>query len=83
MKKILIIVLCLTLISTGCINNTQASKVSYNLSKEADNFNITRRLVVMNVRDNSIVLQAVGKISINADTADNQLEILAEVSPGV
>jgi len=82
MKKILIIVLCLVLISVGC-SNTQASKVSYNLSKEADNFNITRRLVVMNVRDNTIIMQAIGKISIEADTADNQLEIVAETAPGI
>lgn len=66
---------------TGCDN--QAAIVSHNLSKEADNFNITRRLLVMNTRDNSIIMQAVGKISITADTADNQLEIIAEVSPGV
>ena len=82
MKKLLVIILCLVLISTGC-TNTEASKVSYNLSKEADNFNIIRRLVVMNVRDNTIIMQAVGKISITADTADNQLEIVAEISPGV
>lgn len=83
MKKILIIILCVMFISTGCIMDTQASKVSYNLSKEADNFNITRRLVVMNVRDNTIIMQAIGKISITADTADNQLEIIAETAPGV
>ncbi len=82
MKKILIVILCLMLVSVGCIDN-QARKVSYNLSKEADNFNVIRRLVVMNVRDNTIIMQAIGKISITADTADNQLEIIAEVSPGV
>ena len=80
MKKILVMMLCLAFISTGCTN---ADKVSYNLSKEADNFNITRRLVVMNVRDNTIIMQAIGKISITADISDNQLEILAEVAPGV
>lgn len=82
MKKILIIILCSMLVSVGCSDN-QARKVSYNLSKEADNFNVIRRLVVMNVRDNTIIMQAIGKISITADTADNQLEIIAEVSPGV
>ncbi len=82
MKKILIVILCLILVSVGCSDN-QARKVSYNLSKEADNFNVTRRLVVMNVRDNTIIMQAIGKISITADRADNQLEILAETSPGV
>lgn len=82
MKKVLIVILCLMLVSVGCSDN-QAQKVSHNLSKEADNFNVVRRLVVMNVRDNTIIMQAIGKISITADTADNQLEIIAEISPGV
>ncbi len=82
MKKILVVLAIILMVSVlaGC---TQAEKVSYNLSKEADNFNITRRLVVMNVRDNTIIMQAVGKISITADIADNQLEIIAEIAPGV
>lgn len=83
MKKLLIIILCVMFVTTGCFLDTEADKVSYNLSKEADNFNITRRLVVMNVRDNTIIMQAIGKISINVDMADSQLEIVAEVSPGV
>ena len=82
MKKIKLIAVMLVIMAifAGC---TEADKVSANLSKEADNFNIPRRLVVMNLRDNTIILQAVGNISIYKDNTDNQLEITAEIGPGV
>lgn len=82
MKKIKILMI-LVVLMIGVTSCTEAQKVSSNLSKEADNFNITRRLLVMNLRDNSIILQAVGKISITKDNEDNQLEIVAEISPGL
>ncbi len=81
-KRISIIFMAVILIAALSACSTEADKVSYNLSKEADNFNITRRLLVMNLRDNTIILQAVGKISIHKDNADNQLEITVETSPG-
>lgn len=64
----------------GC---NQAERVSYNLSQEADNFNSVRQLTVMNCITNEILFQMTGKLSIEADTADNQLEIIAEVEDGV
>ena len=84
-KKILalvcVVALLLTLLAlSGC--DTQAEKVSYNLSKEADNFNIVRRLSVINVRDNTPIMKITGKISITVDTVDNQLEIIVELPDG-
>ena len=66
--------------TTGC---SQADIVNQNISKEADNFNINRRLVVFNDMTGDIKMTVEGKMSITADTADNQLEIIAEISPGV
>lgn len=48
---------------TGC-GSTQAQKISYNVSKEADNFNVTRRLTVVNTRTDKVLLQMTGNISI-------------------
>ena len=62
-------------ILTGC---TQAERASYNLSKEADNFNDVRRLTVINCIQNDVLLQMEGRMSINADTGDNQLEVIVE-----
>ena len=82
-KKLLSLILVLGVVGSvvGC--ESQAQRVSYNLSQEADNFNSVRQLTVMNCITNEILFQMTGKISIEADTADNQLEIIVEVEDGV
>ena len=61
----------------GC---NEAERVSYNLSQEADNFNIVRQLTIINCIEGDVLFQMTGKMSITADTADNQLEIIVEDS---
>lgn len=63
---------------TGC--ETEAERVSYNLSQQADNFNIVRQLTVINCIEGDVLFQMTGKMSITADTSDNQLEIIVEDS---
>ena len=65
---------------SGC--NTQASRVSYNLSQQADNFNDVRQITVMNCIKGDVLFQMTGKMSITADTADNQLEVIVEDNDG-
>ncbi|WMC91232.1 beta-sandwich lipoprotein [Kineothrix sp. MB12-C1] len=79
MKKIILLVLLMavmTMVLTGC--ETEAQRVSYNLSQEADNFNVVRQLTVINCIEGDVLFQMTGKMSITADTADNQLEIIVE-----
>lgn len=83
MKKGFAIILALLLcasIFTGC--QTEADKVSYNLSLEADNFNDIRQITVINCLQGDVLFQMTGKLSITADTADNQLEIVVEDENG-
>ena len=76
MKKFyLICAMSLIFIITGC---TQAERVSYNLSKQADNFNQVRQLTVINCIKGDVLFQMTGKLSITADTTDNQLEVVVE-----
>lgn len=70
---IILIMLCALL--TGC---SEAERVSYNLSQEADNFNVVRQLTVINCITGDTLFQMTGKMSITADTEDNQLEIIVE-----
>ncbi len=63
-------------ILTGCY--TEAQRVSHNLSQEADNFNIVRQLTVINCIEGDVLFQMTGRMSIKADTSDNQLEIIVE-----
>ena len=73
-KRILVIALGLCLTLSGC---TQADRVSYNVSKQADNFNVKRRLTVINTRTDKCILQMTGKISIEDVT--NGIAVLVEV----
>ena len=78
-KKLLTTLLTVGLVSTmitGC--GTEAERVSYNLSQQADNFNVVRQLTVINCLEGDVLFQMTGKMSITADTTDNQLEIIVE-----
>ena len=83
MKRIicfLFVVLSLVMLLVGC--GTEAQRVSYNLSQEADNFNDVRQLTVINCLQGDVLFQMTGKMSITADVADNQLEVIVEDENG-
>ncbi len=77
---LLIALLTALLLCTGCYN--EADRVRDNLAKEADAFNCVRRVTVVDCITNEVLFQCEGKISITADTSDNQLEILIEEEGG-
>lgn len=78
------IVLFVTIILTLCmvVGCSQAERVSSNLSKEADSFNVVRQLTVINCIEGDVLFQMTGKMSITADVADNQLEVIVENDDG-
>lgn len=66
MKKLMKVIAAMSITAAlaGCIEEREADKVSYNISKQADNFNVVRRLTVINTRSDKCILQMTGKISI-------------------
>lgn len=77
-KKIMVMaMLMFVFLLGGC---RESDKVSYNVSQEADNFNVVRRVAVINARTDKIEFEVVGRISISADS--DQLEIMVEVGKG-
>lgn len=70
----------MAVLMVGC--EEQADKVSYNISKQADNFNVIRQITVINCIQGDVLFQMTGKMSLNADTTDNQLEITVEDENG-
>lgn len=62
-------------ILTGC---TEVNQVSHNVSKEADNFNVIRRLTVLNTRTHKPMFELVAAFSLVVDIGENQLEIICE-----
>lgn len=79
MKKLLIALTLIILVLAGC---SQADRVSSNMSKESDNFNVVRKVTVINAIKNDVIFQMSGRMSIKADTNDNQLEIVVEEKDG-
>lgn len=68
MKKVIAIVLVLLIMImmfTGC---TEAEKVSQNVSQQADNFNVIRRLVVINARTDKPMFEMIGAFSFTLES---------------
>lgn len=82
-KKVLSAIIVGLLLGTGLVGCREADRVSHNVSKEADNFNVARRLVVINGRTDTVIFSLVGNFSITVNNSDNQLEVIAEVQDGV
>lgn len=78
---IILLVMVMTAIFAGC-NERQASRVDHNISLEADNFNVTRRLAVINARTDEPIFELVGNFSLDNNSA-HELEIIVEAEKGV
>lgn len=81
MKKVMAIILVVVAMTIGCTGCTQASRVSSNLSQEADSFNIVRKLVAFNQRTGEVVFIAVGNFSLQKES-DGDLAIIGEDDNG-
>lgn len=82
MKKKIIALVISVLVVFSLVGCTEADKVSANLSTQSDNFNVLRQVTVVNCIANDVVFQMTGKMSITADTSDNQLELVVENDDG-
>ena len=82
MKKIIGILLILSFAVASLTGCTEAERVSQNVSEEADNFNVFRRVTVINARSDDLILELDGYFSIRVDNVDNQLEVTCNVGDG-
>lgn len=81
MKKFFafVLVAIMTISLTGCREKT---RVSYNVSKEADNFNVQRKITVLNSRTDKVIFELEGTFALD-NSAENELEIICETAEGV
>ena len=80
-KKAIVIVLAaliLMALFTGC---NQANRVSNNISTSADNFQVLRRLTVVNLRTDTPLFELVGVFSLSDEV--NRLVITVKTGDGV
>lgn len=59
----------------------EADQVSSNISKQADNFNVTRKLTVLNARTDTVLLELTGTFALKNNTS-NELEVIIETAEG-
>ena len=81
-KKYLILSLFIMMFATSitaCSLEDEADVASYNISKEADNFNVYRKIKVINNQSDVVLLEFEGWCSITKDNSDNQLELTYRV----
>ena len=80
-KKIICVVLCVLMALSLC-GCSESYAVSHNVSKEADNFNVMRRITVFNIRTDTVLMQMTGYFALENNDS-NELVVLAEVEKGV
>lgn len=80
MKKVILVLMMVVMVVvlSSC---SEANKVRHNLKREADDFNVRRRITVLNTRTDTPMMQITGLISISTDS-DGDLNITIEKAPG-
>ena len=79
-KKIAVLSMILVFITVlcGCELDRESKRVSYNISKNADNFNVVRRLTVFNMRTDKCIMSMTGKMSIQNE-GNNEISVIVEL----
>ena len=79
----IIIILFMLMCFTGCeaIFGNSADTVKQNISKEADEFKVKRRITFVNLRDGQYLFQMTGNCSVKggADSSSNELEVICRI----
>ena len=81
-KRILTIIILAVIIALFLTSCREAERVDYNITEEAENFNVYRRVTVINCIKGDTLFSIEGRMNIEADTDDNQLELIVETESG-
>ena len=81
MRKVICMLMLMVCVCVPLYGCTEADQVSANISQEANNFNVTRKLTVINARTDTVLLEMVGTFSLQNNAA-NELEVICEVAEG-
>ena len=81
-KKKLVVGFLSLMLAFGLVGCDEASRVNHNITEEAENFNIYRRVTVINCIKGDTLFSIEGLMNIEADLQDKQLELIVEVGDG-
>jgi uncharacterized lipoprotein YajG len=74
------IILSSAVVFSGC--EDESIRVNENITQQAQNFNVYRRVTVINCIKGDTLFTMEGLMNIEADTKDKQLEIIVETDKG-
>lgn len=77
MKKIFVSLVLLMVCLFGLIGCSEAENIQNNIAHKSDNFETYRRITVINLRSDSILLQVEGYIAIK-DSTDTELAVIIQ-----
>lgn len=80
-KKIFAALAAVTILSCAAVGCTEADQVSANISQQADNFNVARKLTVLNARTDTVLLELTGTFALK-NSSENELEVIIETADG-
>ena len=69
MKKIVLILMTIIIMSTLLVGCSEADKVNHNISKQAQYFECERRITVYNARTDTVIFVAEGYMDISNDSS--------------
>ncbi len=72
---ITIVIVLLSIVVTGC---TSADTVSHNISRDADEFKVRRRIVFINLRSDTFLFEITGNCSIQ-DGVSDELNVICKI----
>lgn len=79
----IVIILFMLMCFTGCeaISGNSADTVKQNISKEADEFKVKRRITFINLRSGEYLFQLTGNCSVKggSSSSDSELEVICRV----
>lgn len=80
-KRIVVVIAVIMLMAAMLAGCTEASQVSYNVSQEADNFNVLRRFAVINTRTDKVEFELIGAFSLDASSYP-KISVIVEKEDG-
>lgn len=79
MNKLVSAVIVGVLLLTGCDQPSDKQFVSKNISTDADNFKVLRRIILYNAITDNYILEVTGFCSVQAYAEHRQLEVVCKV----
>ena len=78
MKKFIVVIAIIIILAVVLVGCNDASQVQYNMSRQADHFDVYRKVTVINLRKDTILLECEGYLSIKDSNNNDELAVIIQ-----